>query len=382
MPAFTEKMTLEGIFIIYARLTVNKIKARFRSFHYRRRPKDSFLRSHKIKHPTKTKTKKKSTRQTKQTTRQTMPFTITNTKAQQENLHEVRLDNHTSTLDENQDQDLQYGYKEEDRSDTSLIKLLIQLVLPFLFYNLFTTEGRRQYCDLITEDPLNNIISWVPFILIMMLQNVVNPSIALLVATALSFVKAGFEYYHSTYKTQYPKFYYLTWCFCICFLLLSCVLWSPLYKPTNNLSIYINTFMFFAILLSLVSCKPFTKQMGQHKVPIEIQQTTGYHKLNMVLTFIWVVIFFILAGCAWIITCLGSHLSNTGFFFINTFIPLATVIGGIYSMPMVIGLLKDRLDTTPPSTKSANTSDNKDNETVDVATTAETITDIKGDDLV
>ena len=70
----------------------------------------------------------------------------------------------------------------------------------------------------------------------------------------------------------------------------------------NLISPIVFTLLLAVTVLSMVVGQPFTKQMVQHKVPVEVfvSSNSKFHTISMILTAVWVVIFGIASIASWI----------------------------------------------------------------------------------
>ena len=139
-------------------------------------------------------------------------ITTTATTTASDEDEENNNNNNNSGSNSNSNSMVGLGYDEEDRSELSRIHALVRLIVgPIKHYNLLSIQGRRRYCDLITEEPLGPSLRWIPLIVLMVLVQIHDTTVALWTTFVLIFVQCSIEKYHSTYKPLlYPPYYWLS----------------------------------------------------------------------------------------------------------------------------------------------------------------------------
>jgi hypothetical protein len=147
-----------------------------------------------------------------------------------------------------------------------LITSIIKVLLQFLFFNLLSMAGRREYVDYICEGKIGNLITTVPLILVLALANVYE-LLALWLAFGICTLILLLECYHGSYKPNYARFYWLTVSQWLAYLIMGIVyIMVPFdYKLITHITV---SSIFLAVLLSLIVQRPFTSQFAQaHKFP-------------------------------------------------------------------------------------------------------------------
>lgn len=231
------------------------------------------------------------------------------------------------------------------RSRSSLIMLLLMTAFPFSFFDLFdpTLDGWKKYIDHLTESRIAGIIQWLPFILIMALQNH-KERIAIWTAFGVGCFVALIEYLHSTYKPIYASFYWLTW-----FNLLTFLGMGIAYEITKFDWQLIGAITVSSLLLaaacSLLVRNPFTMQFARPQLMDKgldaFVESPYFYKMNVFLTLIWLVIFTIMTVCSWLASLLGSSL-GAGELILGTIVPIVLPIAGMLLMPVLGKMWKDR----------------------------------------
>ena len=240
-------------------------------------------------------------------------------------------------------QDSELGYEEEDRSQKSKLQLLKQALLPIFYYNFTTLQGRRQYCDLITEDPLSGGLMWLPFVILLLLVHA-HTTAALWTSAVMNIFSVSLEYYHATYKPQYPRFFWLSWVLTVSFVAMGIVNVTihPEIDP-SLISTIAFTALFATAVISILVKYPFTMQMAQHKVPKETLESAAFLKLTTILALVWVFIFGAIMLLGWFTFLYDNELSNTVQIILGTALPLVILIVGRLSMNCLAEKLKSKM---------------------------------------
>ena len=229
------------------------------------------------------------------------------------------------------------------KGGSSLLMLLIMTALPFIFFNLFTLDGWKEYINHITESRIAGIIQWLPFILIMVLQNH-KERIAIWTAFGVGCLVVLIEYLHSTYKPIYASFYWLNWFNLVTFLGMG-IAYEITKFDWHLIGAITVSSLLLAAACSLLVHNPFTMQFARPMLMDKGLETfvesPYFYKMNVFLTLVWLVIFTIMTVCAWLTSLLGSSL-GAGELIIGTIVPIVLPIAGMLLMPYLGNMWKDR----------------------------------------
>mmetsp|Transcript_13385 Transcript_13385/g.24967 ORF Transcript_13385/g.24967 Transcript_13385/m.24967 type:complete len:287 (-) Transcript_13385:30-890(-) len=218
--------------------------------------------------------------------------------------------------------------KEEYWSYKSKIQLLVQ-----------------RYCNVITEEPLSYVMRWAPLIMLHILARTVNATVAVWTAFGMNASQILLEYFHSTYKQQYPSWTWLSSAQTLSFFGLGVA--DAALRRSGGLDPALLSPVVFSVLLataclSVAVGTPFTKQLTQHRVSDEVRRSDGFHRLTVVLAVFWMGLFAIAAGCAWAAYVVQNDesLSRAVRAVIGTVLPLLVMAGGVLATPVIGKALK------------------------------------------
>ena len=233
------------------------------------------------------------------------------------------------------------------RSRSSLIMLLLATVFPFSFFDLFdpTLDGWKEYINHLTESRIiAGIIQWLPFFLIMKLQNT-NERIAIWTAFGVGCLVVLIEYLHSTWKPIYASFYWLNWFNLVTFLGMG-IAYEITKFDWHLIGAITASSLLLAAACSLLVRNPFTIQFARPQLMNKgleaFVESPYFYKMNVFLTLIWLVIFTIMTVCAWLASLLGDSLGSAGQLIMGTIVPIVLVIAGMLIMPFLGNMWKDR----------------------------------------
>jgi hypothetical protein len=234
------------------------------------------------------------------------------------------------------------------KDEESLVRAIIKVVLPFRYFDLFSTEGRREYVDFVVGGRVGHILSFLPFILMIAISQA-QPSLALWLSFGACSLSAAFQFFHATYTPNSPFLYWFTASSWITYLILAIVYELVPYNPTLIRNITISSLV-VAVLLSILVRSPFTMQYARAKVSNDVADSPGFLKLNMYLSGFWLLLFAAMAACMW-----GSYpFSNgsTANVILGTVIPILAVIVGFVLSPSVVAYLESKGNSASTASSS------------------------------
>eukprot|EP00567_Pseudictyota_dubia_P000655 CAMPEP_0197468744 /NCGR_PEP_ID=MMETSP1175-20131217/66241_1 /TAXON_ID=1003142 /ORGANISM="Triceratium dubium, Strain CCMP147" /LENGTH=286 /DNA_ID=CAMNT_0043004861 /DNA_START=942 /DNA_END=1802 /DNA_ORIENTATION=- len=218
--------------------------------------------------------------------------------------------------------------KEEYWSYKSKIQLLVQ-----------------RYCNVITEEPLSYVMRWAPLIMLHILARTVNATVAVWTAFGMNASQIVLEYFHSTYKPQYPSWTWLSSAQTLTFFGLGVA--DAALRRRGGLDPALLSPVVFSVLLataclSVAVGMPFTKQLTQHRVSDEVRRSDGFHRLTVVLAVFWMGLFATAAGCAWAAYAVQNDesLPHAVHAVVGTALPLLVMAGGVLATPVIGKALK------------------------------------------
>lgn len=224
----------------------------------------------------------------------------------------------------------------EQNNDEGLVRAAIKVVLPFRYFDLWSSEGRHEYVDFVVEGRVGSILSCLPFILMIAISQA-HASLALWLAFAFCSVSVAFQFYHGTYTPNSPLLYWFNAASWITYLVLGIIYELDPYNPTLIRNVTISS-LAVAVTLSMLARSPFTMQYARAKVSEEVAASPDFLKFNMYLSGFWLLLFAVMAACAW-----GSYPlvnGSAGNVILGTVIPILVVVVGFVLSPYVVEYLK------------------------------------------
>jgi hypothetical protein len=234
------------------------------------------------------------------------------------------------------------------QNEESFARAVIKVALPFRYFDLYSTEGRREYVDFVVCGRVGHILSYLPFILMIAISQA-HPSLALWLSFGACSLSAAFQFVHSTYTPNSPFLYWFTASSWATYLILAVVYELDPFNPTLIRNIAISS-MVMTVLLSILVRNPFSMQYARAKVSNELANTTGFLMLNMYLSGFWLLLFAVMAACMW-----GSYPFSNGSaanIILGTVIPISVIIVAFVLSPYVAAFLESKgnsASTTIPS---------------------------------
>ena len=253
------------------------------------------------------------------------------------------IEANTQPVKENLSADRSEDRNEKDSLDGSTI---IQATLPFLYFNLLTIEGRQDYVNILTESQLANMLTWIPFILIMALAST-NVKLAIWLAFSITALIALIQLYHHSYKPEYPMLYWLNSGSFLGYLGLGIANEIRPFSYTLISPITISV-LAITVITSLVVCSPFTMQFARVGIPESVAKSPYFLKINNFLTGVWVGLFAIMAGSSWASWGAALESGSAGEIILSIVIPIVIPIAGIRLMPTLANWYRSK--NPPPQT--------------------------------
>ena len=223
-------------------------------------------------------------------------------------------------------------------------------------------------CDWIASK--SQILTWVPYILIMVLAGFYE-TLSISLAFGIAVFLGIFNYKYAKYRPEFSSWYYLDMALVVSLLGL-CIANFMVYIPPTILQGVPSAAMLLAVIISMIIRDPFTKQYAKPHVPSEVFASAEFTKMNDILSGYWLLIFVVINVCQWCSllfvtsfetsssTSTHPTISNfTAFLMLGTIIPSAVPIAGIFGMNLLIKYLKRDFNeqNNPSESTAANTND-------------------------
>lgn len=178
-----------------------------------------------------------------------------------------------------------------------------------------------------------------------------NMNAALWAACAVAGYLVAIDYYHSTYRPLYPKFYWLNVGEFAAYLGLGAVSTYSSFATGQPLQeelveAMIDTSILAALLVSIAVRVPFTVQYAKPQVPPQIASKPIFLRLHLALSGFWAFLFGIKASASWVLYALyEEHESSAASsIYYGDVVPVLILIFGIAMMPVLVKRVCDEED--------------------------------------
>jgi hypothetical protein len=232
------------------------------------------------------------------------------------------------------------------------ILIQVKALIPLLYYNVTTLEGRQNYTEnFVARGRFSGIISWSPFIILMAVP-CDSAAKGILSAFCISFYINVLLFYRSTYNPRQDRVMMIDG---INFLLYFSIMiasyatraWPNVPFNCHLIAPIQTSAIFLAAILSVLFCYPFTLQYAKAKdeIPLHVIQSMGFKKVNMLLTLVWLLLFAVMTLSSWLdyfyFSSKGSE-NAAGAIILGSVLPLVLVGLGIILMPILAQYFKKK----------------------------------------
>lgn len=187
----------------------------------------------------------------------------------------------------------------------------------------------QKICERLLRGAVGRFLAWLPLLIVSIFDESLE-STSIWLAFGVSVFVALAEVYRSTYMPQCPQFYWITWVSGLAYLLMGIVYAAKPYSADLIVPLA-NTSYFAACLFSLLFRHPFTAQVAKMNVSEEVWNSSAFKRAHTVLTSIWLLIFFMMAGFRWLGLALNLPMNSVGQIMLGIVLPYGSLIIGLVS---------------------------------------------------